>query len=207
MVGDASTMIFSGRLRGDAITGSFKEGNASGSFSAARSGAAPPPPRQEELTFASGDVMLAGTIFVPPGNGPHPGIVFLHGSGAEGRWASNYLAERFSRCGFAALVFDKRGVGQSGGKWQEAGFEELAADAAAAVSALSSRPYVARGRVDIHAHSQGGTLAPLAARMGNPAFVIASAAGGVPMRDMETFSTHLKPSCASIRCRAIHPRR
>ena len=189
VIGDATTTIFSGQLRGDAIAGRFKEGDASGSFSFVRSTDAPPPSAREEITFASGDVMLAGTIFVPAGSGPHPGIVFLHGSGAEGRWASNYLAEKFSRRGFAALTFDKRGVGQSGGDWREAGFQELAADAAAAVSALSARPYVARGGVGIHGHSQGGSLAPLAAaRIGNPAFVIASAAGGVSMREMEIFS-------------------
>jgi len=44
-------------------------------------------------------------------------------------------------------------------------------------------------RVGFHAHSQGATLAPLAAaRIGNPAFIIASAPGGVPTREMEIFS-------------------
>jgi len=186
--GDETTLSFSGRLRGNAIAGRFKEADASGVFSLARS-IALPLAKRDEIAFANGEVTLSGTVFVPAGDGPHPGIVFLHGSGAEGRWASNYLAEKFSQRGFAALVFDKRGVGKSGGDWRSAGFEELAGDAAAAVSALASRPYVARGRVGIHGHSQGATLAPLAAaRIGNPAFVIASAAGGMPMRDMEIFS-------------------
>jgi uncharacterized protein len=88
-----------------------------------------------------------------------------------------------------ALTFDKRGVGQSGGNWRVAGFDELAGDAAAAVAALSARPDVDARRVGFHAHSQGAPLAPLAAaRIGNPAFIIASAPGGVPMREMEIFS-------------------
>ncbi len=189
VVGDSSTEVYSGQLRGNALSGQFKQGDAIGRFSFIRLKQAPPAPKQEEISFLNGDVRLAGTIFVPTGNGRHPGIVFLHGSGAEGRWASNYLAYSFARRGFAALAFDKRGVGKSGGDWQQAGFEELASDAAAAVVALSAKPYVAPGKVGIHGHSQGGILAPMAAaRIGRAAFVIASAGTGLSMRETETFS-------------------
>jgi pimeloyl-ACP methyl ester carboxylesterase len=130
-VSDSATEVYAGQVRGDALTGEFKQGEAAGSFAFTRAKQAPPPPWQEDITFASGDLTLAGTIFIPAGTGPHPGIVFLHGSGAEGRWASNFLAAAFARRGFAALAFDKRGVGKSGGDWQGAGFDDLAADAAA----------------------------------------------------------------------------
>jgi pimeloyl-ACP methyl ester carboxylesterase len=186
---DSSTELYSGQLRGKVLRGDFKQGEATGQFLFLRSKQAPPATRHEDITFTSGEVVLAGTIFVPAGKGPHPGIVFLHGSGAEGRWASTYLAESFARRGFAALTFDKRGVGQSGGDWQQAGFEELAADATAAVAALSAKPYVAPGQVGIHGHSQGGMLAPMvAARSGPLAFVIASAGSGLSMRETETYS-------------------
>jgi len=186
---DSGLETYRGQVRRGTLSGEFTQGEARGRFSFLRSSRASPPPKREEITFESGEVVLAGTIFVPAGAGPHPGIVFLHGSGAEGRWASNYLALRFARGGFAALAFDKRGVGQSGGDWQTAGFDELASDAAAAVSALSAKPYVAPGKVGIHGHSQGGTLAPLAAvRIGHPAFIIASAGSGLSMRETETFS-------------------
>jgi dipeptidyl aminopeptidase/acylaminoacyl peptidase len=186
--GDETTIIYAGQLSAGKITGRFTEGHASGTFSFARSNA-PPPARHEDIAFPSGNISLAGTVFAPLGKGPHPGIVFLHGSGAEGRWASNYLATKFAQRGFVALTFDKRGVGQSGGDWRTAGFDELAGDAAAAVAALRARADVDSRRVGIHAHSQGATLAPLAAaRIGDPAFIIASAPGGVPMREMEIFS-------------------
>jgi dipeptidyl aminopeptidase/acylaminoacyl peptidase len=189
-------------VRGETLTGEFKQGDATGSFSFTRASQAPPPPRQEDISFPSGDLTLAGTIFIPAGKGPHPGIVFLHGSGAEGRWASNFLAAAFARRGFAALAFDKRGVGKSGGDWQGAGFEDLAADAAAAVAALSAKPYVVPGKVGIHGHSQGGILAPLVARrLEHPAFVIASAGSGLSLRETETYSVenslgiqHLPPA-------------
>ena len=189
IVGDATTMEFSGDLKDGSIAGRFEERGAAGRFVLSRSTQVPPSLRREEISFANGPVTLAGTVLIPSGDGRHPGIVFLHGSGAEGRWASNYLAMRFARRGFAALVFDKRGVGASTGDWRASGFEELAADAAAAVEALRLRPYVIAERVGIHGHSQGGTIAPLAAALiRNPAFVIASAAGAGPMRDIEIYS-------------------
>lgn len=186
---DSGTDTYEGVINGALLTGRFKQGGATGTFSFRRMMNPPVRPGRKDITFMSGGVMLAGTILVPAGKGKHPGIVFLHGSGAEGRWASNYLAEAFALHGFAALIFDKRGVGKSGGDWQQAGFDELAADAAAAVSALSAEPYVAPGKVGIHGHSQGGTLAPMAAsRIGHPAFVIASAASGMSMRETEIYS-------------------
>lgn len=189
IVGDASTTKFHGRLQGKGIEGNFQEGDATGTFTLLRALNPAPLSKREDITFNNGEVRLAGTIFVPVGNGPHPGIVFMHGSGAEGRWASNYLAEKFSQRGIAALVFDKRGVGESGGDWQKVGFDELANDAAVAVAALRAKPYVARNSVGIYGHSQGGTIAPLAAlRIGAPAFVIASAASGLPMRETEVYS-------------------
>jgi alpha-beta hydrolase superfamily lysophospholipase len=186
--GDETTIVYVGQLGAGRIAGRFTEGQASGTFSFARSNDSPPA-RHEDIAFPSGEITLAGTVFTPRGKGPHPGIVFLHGSGAEGRWASNYLAEKFAQGGFVALTFDKRGVGHSGGDWRTAGFDELAGDAAAAVAALRGRVDVDPRRVGFHAHSQGATLAPLAAaRIGNPAFIIASAPGGVPMGEMEIFS-------------------
>ena len=186
---DSGVETYAGVVQGDALTGRLTSGAANVSFTFTRSHAPAPAPRCEELTFMSGDVKLAGTLFLPAGPGPHPGIVFLHGSGAEGRWASNYLADRFARRGFVALTFDKRGVGASGGDWKTAGFDELAADDAAAYAALAASPHVAHGPVGIHGHSQGGTLAPLVAvRIGHPAFVIASAGSGLSMRDTEAYS-------------------
>ena len=202
IVGDTTTMLFSGGMKDGAIQGQFEERGSAGRFELARSTQPPLSTRREEITFANGPITLEGTVLIPPGEGRHPGIVFLHGSGAEGRWASNYLAMRFVRRGFAALVFDKRGVGNSSGDWRTSGFEELAADAAAAVEALRARPYVDASRVGIHGHSQGGTIAPMAATLiGSPAFVIASAAGAGPMRDTEIYSLE-----NSLRLRTMNAR-
>jgi hypothetical protein len=188
MEGDATTIVMEGQVDGDSLSGTLREGEAIGWF-AFRRGAPPAPAlREEEVRFRNGDIELAGTLILPQGPGPHPALVFTHGSGAEGRWATRYLARRIAREGFAALIWDKRGVGESGGEWSEAGFEDQAGDAAAAVALLRDRPEIDPGKVGIHGHSQGGTIAPLAAVRARADFLIASAASGLPMADVEIYS-------------------
>jgi pimeloyl-ACP methyl ester carboxylesterase len=111
---------------------------------------------------------------VPTARGPHAAIAFLHGSGASNRWAFRYLGDQFARRGIAALIFDKRGVGASGGACCQATFDELAADAVAAVQLLKARGDVRRDRIALLGQSQGGRIAAMAAaRSPDVAFVIA----------------------------------
>jgi len=191
--GDRTTATFGGVVRGDSIKGSFVEDGApEGAFAYARSrGSAKPLFDEREITFNNGPVQLAGSLLVPRGTGRVPAVVFLHGSGAEGRWASRFLASQLATHGIAALIFDKRGVGQSRGDWRQATPEDLAGDAAAAVARLRAEPRVDTTRIGIHGHSQGGTLAPMVAVQspgGGVAFVIASAGAGLPMDSVEIFS-------------------
>lgn len=187
--GDRSSLTFTGKLRGDSLTGSFREEPVEGRFAFSRAPATTPAFIERDITFRSGDVTLAGTLLLPKLGGRVPSVVFLHGSGAEGRWASRFLASRLAARGIAALIFDKRGVGGSSGDWRVAGTDELAADAVAAVARLTLEPRIDRRRIGIHGHSQGGTLAPMVAvRSRHVAFVIGSAAAGLPTDSVEVFS-------------------
>jgi dienelactone hydrolase len=188
MVGDATTMEFEGQVAGDSLSGTLVEDGDEGRFAFARSREAPPALLEEEVRFWNGEVELAGTLVFPSGDGPFPAVVFLHGSGPEGRWASRFLAAQVVREGFAALIWDKRGIGASAGSWEAASFEDQAGDAAAAVAYLRSRPEVDAAKVGIHGHSQGGTIAPLSAVRSAADFVIASAGSGLPMADVEVYS-------------------
>jgi dipeptidyl aminopeptidase/acylaminoacyl peptidase len=129
-----------------------------------------------------------------------PAVVFLHGSGAEGRWASRFLASQLASRGVAVLFFDKRGVGASTGDWRRATLDDLAADGAAAIAALRRLPRIDSMRVGMHGHSQGGTLAPfVAARAQGVAFVVGSAAAGLPTDSTEIYSVlnSVYPSASS----------
>ncbi len=96
--------------------------------------------RIEEVSFESHGVSLAGSIVLPEGD-IQAAVVFVHGSGKQARNLA--LAESFARDGIAALVYDKRGAGKSGGEYEQnqnvngKNILLLADDALAAVSALS----------------------------------------------------------------------
>jgi len=200
IVADRTTMVFRGRIQGNVLKGEFEENGARGTFRLEHFVPITKPPPQKEITFSNGDVTLSGTLLLPSGvSDPVPAIVFLHGSGPEGRWASKYLAVQFAEKGIAALIYDKRGVGKSTGDWSSVGFEELAGDAVAAILALKRETAVDASRIGIHGHSQGGTLAPLVARkVPDLAFVIASAAAGLPMESVEIYSLENSVSIGSL---------
>src|SRR6202012_1142693 len=130
----------------------------------------------EDVSFRDGDVVLQGTLCVPRTPGRHGAVVLVHGSGPESRWGTNRsIADRLARAGIAALIYDKRGSGTSGGDWKTASFEDLARDALAGVDLLDQRADIDPAGVGIHGHSQGGLIGPLAATLAPDkiAFVVA----------------------------------
>ena len=121
---------------------------------------------QEEVKFKSGNIMLSGTLILPVGDGPFPLIIFVHGSGPETRDNSQYSANWLASIGYAAFIYDKRGAGKSEGKKEEIrnfSFEDLANDVIAAIDILSKKNIIDNSKIGIHASSQGGWVAPLAA--------------------------------------------
>lgn len=136
--------------------------------------------RSEDVTFRNGDVALAGTVVTPRSGAPFPAIVLVHGDGPDTRDGYRHLADEFASRGIAALIYDKRGAGKSGGKFP-ARFRDLAGDAVAAVRYLRSRDDVDDERIGLWGGSQGGWIAPLAASLPETRarFVVAKAAPGV----------------------------
>src|SRR5215472_6712567 len=186
------SLIFDGTVSPQAIAGTFQEGPGRGRFSLKPVTLNPPPYKREDVTFRVGDVVLCGTLLRPNSAGVHPGIVFLHGSGPETRWGTSFFfADRFARGGVAALVFDKRGSGQSTGDWKTVAFQELAGDYLAAIRFLKAQSGVNPKKVGIMGHSQGATISPLlASQPGVVAFVIAAAATGTgPLFTQDLYRT------------------
>lgn len=64
--------------------------------------------------------------------------------------------------GIAALEYDKRGIGQATGKYQE-NLDRLTADATVAVAAMRGRPEIDADRIALIGHSQGSVIAPAVA--------------------------------------------
>jgi pimeloyl-ACP methyl ester carboxylesterase len=137
--------------------------------------AAPLPP-----VFQNGDVRLAFSLDLPAGTGPFPAVVIGHGSGQVTRDQLRFLSSRLTALGFAALRFDKRGVGESTGTFVFVGtrdsptvFPELASDVAAGVRFLRTRPEIDPRRIGLAGASQAGWILPIAAReLGDIAFMV-----------------------------------
>ena len=70
------------------------------------------------IPTASGDKIEAW-VYRPEGNGPHPAVVMAHGIGGIKAGGLAPFAERFRDEGFAAIAFDYRNFGGSGGQPRE----------------------------------------------------------------------------------------
>jgi fermentation-respiration switch protein FrsA (DUF1100 family) len=150
----------------------------------------PCPYTVEEVRFPNpaGGFELAGTLTVPPGPGPFPGVVLVSGSGPQDRDETlaghkpfAVLADHLTRAGVAVLRYDDRGVGGSGGEFASATSLDFATDADAALAWLAARPEVRGDAVGIVGHSEGGLVGPLVASTSErPRFLVLLAGPGVP---------------------------
>lgn len=151
-----------------------------------------PTPKQfsfttEDVEFTNGSVKLSGTLYLPQHKDQLPAIAVTHGSGKEGKSQEGYisLAGKFAQAGYAVLIYDKRGVGQSEGEYIETPDMNVpASDLVKAVEYLISRKQIDKKRIGVYGHSQGGWVAPLAAIMSpDISFVMVSCGGGVSIRE------------------------
>lgn len=110
----------------------------------------------EQVTFSTyDDVRLAANLYLPQGDEVWwPGIVVCHGFGSN-KDHHAVFGERAAAAGFAALIVDLRGHGESGGEVDA----NLFNDVAAAFHYLQSRPEVNPMSVGIRGSSMGGWLA------------------------------------------------
>jgi hypothetical protein len=118
--------------------------------------------------FRSGANLLAGVFVHPAAPGPHPAVVLVYGSDPVDRTyhgTGPALWDHFACHGFACLAWDKPGVGRSTGDYNTQTFRDRADEALAAVHFLQGRDDIRRDRVGLWGHSQGGTVAPLAASL------------------------------------------
>jgi pimeloyl-ACP methyl ester carboxylesterase len=137
---------------------------------------------------------LIGTIAKPAGAAVKrlPAVVLVGGSGPidrDGTVANipvyGQLANALADAGFLVLRYDKRGIGQSGGRIETAGFAEYAEDLRAAVKFVGDRKDVDPKRIAVVGHSEGGAVALVAAaREKRIAALVLLAAPGVSGSDL-----------------------
>ena len=140
----------------------------------------------ETVNFPSGDLSIVGTFAKSAGDGAFPAVVVLLGSGRETRSGPGYRvnASNMLRHGFAVLIYDKRGSGDSGGDFDTATFAEFAADAAAAVRYLANRDDIDGSRIGLLTNSESGWFSPqVAVETDQVAFIINRVGPPLPWLD------------------------
>ncbi len=154
----------------------------------------PYPYKSEDVVFHHDDegFLLAGTFTRPKDAAPHPAIILLSGSGPQDRNSSiaghrpfHVIADALTRRGIAVLRVDDRGVGKSTGLFAGATTRDFATDARAAIHYLKTRADVDPKRIGLLGHSEGSTVAGIAAA-GNRdvAFLVLLGGPGLSGRDV-----------------------
>ena len=131
------------------------------------------------IVLGNGVKTNAQLTFPAVGKGPFPGVLLIHGFGANDKngtlgfvhkngpkpltplWQiAQYLSER----GFAVLRYDKRGVGANftidQNVWGNATVNNLIQDSKKALNVLIQQPEVDPKRISIIGHSEGTVIAP-----------------------------------------------
>jgi uncharacterized protein len=122
------------------------------------------PLRQEEVRVG----VLSCTLTIPPGEGRRAAVAFAHGAGPAPRAWTSTQALFLNRLGLITLACDKRGVGQSGGRYpgefpSNEAVDRYARDVEAQARFLASQPEVDPARVGVMGASQAGWIMPIAA--------------------------------------------
>jgi len=132
----------------------------------------------EQVHIPANGFSLAGTVSKPSepaatntaGAARNPAVILIGGSGPADRDAMVFgipilgqIANALADAGFLVLRYDKRGIGQSGGRAESASLTDFADDVRATVRMLGERRDVDPKRIAVVGHSEGGAVALIAA--------------------------------------------
>jgi pimeloyl-ACP methyl ester carboxylesterase len=129
-------------------------------------------PNDVQINIPSNGFSLAGTLSRPAQSTAArlPAVVLVAGSGPTDRDSLLFgipilgqIAGALADAGYVVVRYDKRGIGQSGGRAEAATLADYADDVRAAVKLLADRKDVDAKRIAVIGHSEGGLVALMAA--------------------------------------------
>lgn len=194
-------MKFDGKISGDTITGTFRQGFQRLPLTLCHQ----EKPRiskpvvkaysESEVTILTPDsILLSGTLTLPDGasaSKPVPVAVLVSGSGPQNRDEELFglkpfaiLADSLARAGIGTLRYDDRGTARSGGDFASATTATFAADAAAALD--YARKLETTATTGIIGHSEGGLIAFMLGAADKADFIVSLAGPGLPGIDVLT---------------------
>jgi uncharacterized protein len=123
---------------------------------------------KRDVMFKSGETFAAAWLFLPEAAAPDarvPAVAMAHGLGAVKEMYMEPFASRFAEAGIAALVFDYRGFGASGGEPRQCiSPRDQMEDYRDALTWLSLQPEIDAGRLAVWGSSfSGGHVIQVAA--------------------------------------------
>lgn len=166
------------------INGTFKQGAMSLSLNLTREKKIkkinrPQEPKEpypyslENITFYNKkeNIKLAGILTLPENKEDFPTVILISGSGPQDRNEEllNHkpflvLSDYLTRQGIAVLRYDDRGVAESEGDFSTATSKDFSSDVEAALNYLRSRKEINKNKIGLIGHSEGGIIAPMAAK-------------------------------------------
>lgn len=135
-------------------------------------------PGDTEVRVPARGFSLAASVTTPPDHKPPlggwPAVLLVPGTGLVDRDENlngipifGQLAAGLADAGYLVVRYDKRGVGQSGGRPESAGLEQYSDDVRTMVEYLERRNDVNDDRIIVLGHGEGGWIALLAAAREN----------------------------------------
>jgi len=191
--------IFKGRFEGDAFTGLLTQHGRDFAFALKRTGEARPVAglpeglSEREITVGADPWKLPGTLTLPPGSGPFPAVILVHGSGPSDRDGTigpnrpfRDIAWGLAEKGIAVLRYDKR-THVHPTKWNDNMTlnDETVDDAVLAVNDIALIHEINADKIFVLGHSQGGAaLGRIAQKAPKVAGFISLAGGARPDEDV-----------------------
>jgi pimeloyl-ACP methyl ester carboxylesterase len=149
---------------------------------------------RRDVLIESDEVTLAGSIWLPT-MPPRSGVVMHPGSGPSDRDNDGYFAtlrNSLVNSGHAVSSYDKRGVGGSSGRWEDAPIETQGRDLIAAADRLADFPEMKDVPIGLFGHSQGGWVAlDAASRRPYTSFLIVNSGPGVAPWVQERYAARM----------------
>lgn len=162
---------------------------------------------ESDVAFPFDGADLAGIVSLPEGDGPHPAIVLVSGSGDDDgvrAGLSNGVFVRHARLlaekGFAVLRYDPPGVGRSGGEPGLPSIERRTEETLAAIRFLAARPDVDPDRVGLQGWSQGPWVMALTAARhpDDVAFLVSVVGSGSSIAEQQIYGIAAQSRAAGL---------
>jgi alpha/beta superfamily hydrolase len=147
------------------------------------------------ITFPCADINLEGVWHFPEGTGPFPAVIVCHPHPLYGgNMSSNVvfaICQALAQKSIAALRFNFRGVGKSGGKFGEGIAEQE--DVKAALAFVLSTPNIDQKRIGLAGYSFGTIVATPVAVQDKRVKLLALVAPALSRSGWQQLKTYTKP--------------